>query len=321
MSSLIAERPAANLQVVDLSCVRPYELRSMWDREVRLWRERFDWDVTTAMSALERAVDRGGLVGKAIRCDGVTAAYAYYVVEGDRGVISGLRVSSGFRDSEIGRMMLHAILEDFYRRRVRRIETQFVCFDAPWLAECFEAEGFQTFWRDFLRRTVSRGKPNAVSSSRVLLLPWTAWNLSEMAALMERAHRGGADAEMNELYRTSSGCRLLLNNIVRQRGCGKALAEVSTVAREPSTDAAAGFAIVTEIAKGHGHLAQVAVDPTFQQQGVGGLLLRNTLDRFASIGIRTLSLMVSRDNDRALRLYRTLGFESTYRFPVFSLER
>ena len=175
MSSLIAERPAANLQVVDLSCVRPYELRSMWDREVRLWRERFDWDVTTAMSALERAVDRGGLVGKAIRCDGVTAAYAYYVVEGDRGVISGLRVSSGFRDSEIGRMMLHAILEDFSRRRVRRIETQFVCFDAPWLAECFEAEGFQTFWRDFLRRTVSRGKPNAVSSSRVLLLPWTAW--------------------------------------------------------------------------------------------------------------------------------------------------
>ena len=321
MSSLIAERAPANLQVVDLCRVRPYELRSLWDREARLWRERFDWDVSTAMSALERAVDRGGLVGKAIRCDGVTAAYAYYVVEGDRGVISGLGVSPAFRDSEIGRMMLHAILEDLYRRRVRRIETQFVCFDAPWLAECFEAEGFQTFWRDFLRRTVSRVHPDAGSSSRVVLLPWTAWNLSEMAALMERAHRGGADAEMNELYRSSSGCRLLLNNIVRQRGCGKALAEVSTVAREPSTDAAAGFAIVTEIAKGHGHLAQVAVDPTFQRQGVGRLLLRNTLDRLAAIGIRTLSLMVSRDNDRALRLYRALGFDSTYRFPVFSLER
>ncbi len=321
MSSLIAERAAANLQVVDLCRVRPHELRSLWEREARLWRERFDWDVTTAMSALERAVDRGGLVGKAIRCDGVTAAYAYYVVEGDRGVISGLVVSPAFRDSEIGRMMLHAILEDFYRRRVRRIETQFVCFDAPWLAESFEAEGFQTVWRDFLRRTVSRVHPEAGPSSRVVLLPWTAWNMSEMAALMERAHRGGADARMNELYRSSSGCRLLLNNILRQRGCGKALAEVSTVAREPATDAAAGFAIVTEVAKGHGHLAQVAVDPVFQRQGVGRLLLTNTLDRLAEIGIRTLSLMVSRDNFRALHLYRTLGFEPTCRFPVFSLER
>ncbi|TDI48337.1 MAG: GNAT family N-acetyltransferase [Acidobacteria bacterium] len=321
MSSLIAERAAANLQVVDLCRVRPHELRRLWEREARLWRQRFDWDVTTAMSALERAVDRGGLVGKAIRCDGVTAAYAYYVVEGDRGVISGLVVSPAFRDSEIGRMMLQAILEDLYRRGVRRIETQFVCFDAPWLAECFEAEGFQTFWRDFLRRTVSRVHPDAGSSNRVVLLRWTAWNLSEMAALMERAHRGGADAEMNELYRSSSGCRLLLNNIVRQRGCGKALTEVSTVAREPSTDAAAGFAIVTEIAKGHGHLAQVAVDPIFQRQGVGRLLVTNTLDRLAAIGIRTLSLMVSRDNDRALHLYRSLGFESIYRFPVFSLER
>jgi len=321
MASFVAERAPANLQVVDLSRVRPRELKSLWEREVRLWRDKLDWDVSGAMSALERAVDRGGLNGKAIRCGGVIAAYAYYVVEGDRGVISGLVVSPAFRDSEIGRMMLHAILEDLYRRGVRRIETQFVCFDAPWLAECFEAEGFQTFWRDFLRRTVSRVHPDAGSSNRVVLLRWTAWNLSEMAALMERAHRGGADAEMNELYRSSSGCRLLLNNIVRQRGCGKALTEVSTVAREPSTDAAAGFAIVTEIAKGHGHLAQVAVDPIFQRQGVGRLLVTNTLDRLAAIGIRTLSLMVSRDNDRALHLYRSLGFESIYRFPVFSLER
>ena len=99
------------------------------------------------------------------------------------------------------------------------------------------------------------------------------------------------------------------------------MAEISAVAREPSTDAAAGFAIVTEIAKGHGHLAQVAVDPVFQRQGVGRLLLERTLDRLAAIGNRTLSLMVSHGNDRALGLYRTLGFESTHRFPVFSLER
>ena len=319
MASFVAERALPNLQVVDLSRVRPLELKSLWEREVRLWRDKLDWDVSGAMSALERAVDRGGLTGKAIRCGGVIAAYAYYVVEGDRGLISGLVVSS-YGGPQIGTAILDAIVDEIDQRNVRRIETQFIYFDAPWLVSCFEEHGFSTYWREFLRVSISRPRPQHASSNQVVILPWTAWNLSEMAALMEQAHRGGVDSVMNELYRTSDGCRMLLNNIIRQRGCGRSLTEASSVARERSTDLPAGFAIVTEIGRRHGHLAQVAVAPTFQGQRVGHRLVDHTFSRLAELGLDTLSLMVSRGNERAVSLYRSMGFESTYQFPVFSRE-
>jgi ribosomal protein S18 acetylase RimI-like enzyme len=320
MASIIAERALPNLQVVDLTEVRPRELKALWEREVRLWREELDWDVSGAMSALSRAVDRGGLTGKAIRCGGVTAAYGYYVVEGDRGVISGLVVAPSFRGRLMGSAIVDAIVDELDRRRVRRIETQFICFDAPWLVSCFEERGFETHWREFLRASVSRPRPQRDAASQVVVLPWSAWNLSEMAALMQRAHAGGVDAAMNELYRTPDGCRVLLNNIIRQRGCGRSLTEASSIARERATDVPAGFAIVTEIGRRHGHLAQVAVAPAFQGTGVGHRLLTHTFTRLAELGLDTLSLMASRGNERALGLYRTMGFHTTFQFPVFSRE-
>lgn len=321
MATFIAERALPHLQVVDLSRVRPQELRSLFDREVRRWREALDWDVGGAVAALERAVDRGGLTGKAVRSGGSIVAYGYYVVEGDRGVISGLVISPSYRGPEVGAAILGAMLRDLDRRKVRRIETQFICFDTPWLVTCFEEQGFRTYWREFLRASVPRPRPQRPSAEDVVFLPWTSWNLSEMAALMREAHRGGVDAEMNELYRTVKGCRALLNNIIRQRGCGRSLAEASTVARERRTDAAAGFAIVTEIRRRHGHLAQVAVAPTFQNRSIGQRLLVHTCSRLAELGLDTVSLMVSDGNDRALALYRSLGFEPAYRFPVFARER
>lgn len=320
MASFIAERALPNLQVVDLSRVRPAELKSLWAREVRLWRDKLDWDVAGAMSALERALDRGGLTGKAVRCGGVAAAYAHYVVEGDRGVISGLVASPSFRGPQVGAAIVDAIVEELDRRRVRRIESQFIFFDSPWLSSCFEEHGFQTHWREFLRLSLSRPRPQHQPSNHVVVLPWSAWNLSEMASLMEQAHRGGVDAAMNELYRTSDGCRILLNNIIRQRGCGRSLTEASSIARERTTDAPAGFAIVTEIGRHHGHLAQVAVAPEFQGRGVGHRLLAHTIARLSELGLDSLSLMVSAGNERALRLYRSMGFETSYRFPVFSRE-
>jgi len=159
------------------------------------------------------------------------------------------------------------------------------------------------------------------ASSSVVLLPWSASNLSEMASLMQRAHRGGVDADMNELYHTSEGCRTLLNNIVRQRGCGRSLLEASSLARERGSDRAAGFALVTEIARNHGHLAQVAVSPELQRRGIGHLLLDHTLSRLSELGLEHLSLMVSRGNEKAIGLYEAMGFTPVCQFPVFSRER
>src|SRR5205823_2292310 len=82
-----------------------------------------------------------------------------------------------------------------------------------------------------------------------------------------------------------------------------------------------GFVLVTEIAPRQGHLVQVAVLPTYQRQGVGRLLVRHSLARLAMLHFDTLSLIVSRANQRALRLYQALGLQAVLTFPVFVWEQ
>ena len=77
----------------------------------------------------------------------------------------------------------------------------------------------------------------------------------------------------------------------------------------------------SEIAPRQGHLVQVAVLPAYQHQGVGRLLVSHSLARLARLGFDTLSLIVSRTNEPALRLYQALGLQEVLAFPVFVWEQ
>ena len=78
--------------------------------------------------------------------------------------------------------------------------------------------------------------------------------------------------------------------------------------------------MVTEIAPQQGHLAQVAVLPAYQGQGVGRMLVHHCLTQLAARHFDTLSLIVSRANQRAFRLYQTMGMQEVLAFPVFVWE-
>jgi ribosomal protein S18 acetylase RimI-like enzyme len=323
MSSFAVSLQDPELRVVDLDFVRPEELEGFFRREVSLWRDRLSWDVTPAVTAFRRALDSGGVMGKAVRCGSSTAAYGYFLIEAGRGVLTGLAVAPDWRGREVGPLLLRAMLDEIELRGVSRIESQFVSFDAPWLSECFSAEGFEGFVREFRFRTLARRLPfePALPADAFVYRPWKSWNLTEAAQLMESAHRAGIDARMNELYRTSEGCRSLLTSVLRHKGCGAALVDASTVARDPRTDRAAGFALVTETSARSAHLAQLAVAPEYQGQGLGRRILARVVARLSEMRYQGLSLMVSRENRRALDLYRTMGFELALAFPAFSRDR
>jgi ribosomal protein S18 acetylase RimI-like enzyme len=140
----------------------------------------------------------------------------------------------------------------------------------------------------------------------------------EASSIMRSAHAAGIDARMNELYRSSEGCRSLLTSVLRHRGCGAAILDASSVARDPRSDRAAGFAVVTETSPRRAHLAQLAVAPDYQGRGLGRRILSRVIERLTEMGYEGLSLMVSRENHRAVDLYRSTGFELALAFPVFS---
>ncbi len=203
---------------------------------------------------------------------------------------------------------------------ISRIESQFINFDTPWLAETFVSRGYKSYSRAFLRRSLNplaltpmedRGRPSLDFEH------WSTLALTEASVLMQKAHSESVDAEMNELYRTRDGCRTMLDNILHQQGCGQSIPAASFVARDRSGDLV-GLVVSTEISSRHAHLAQVAVSPDIQGQGLGRAFLHRALAALSGQGYKTVSLMVSGANERACSLYRSMAFEEVLRFPVFS---
>ncbi len=318
MSSVVARDVVPRFELVDLSRVRAAELEVFWREEIQQWSERLHWNVSGAISVLRRTSERGGLRGKALREGGRTVGYAYYVIEGSRGVLSGLALAPRGDRAELATALLRAVTQDMRVSGVTRVETQFVSFETPGLARCFEQEGFECYWRDFLRRELHPKWMKIVRSRWVTISPFGSADVSPAATIMVKAHRGQVDSRMNELYRDASGCHVLLENILRQRGCGVPISEASSTARERATDRPVGFAVATEIAPRHAHLAQIAVVPEVQGQGIGQALLSRVMAGLAELGYQTLSLMVSRGNERARHLYLQSEFRPVVSFPVFS---
>ena len=305
--------------VIDLQTVVPAELEGLWQREVQLWRERLFWDVSDRIATFRRVLERRGVRGVALRIDAQTVGYAYYVISGRLGVLAGLDIAPNWAGPEAGEPLLKAAIHALRQHDITRIEIPFISFDYIWLPPAFEAEGFRTYWRQFLRRPPHRKpyEPPRLSSPppQMLLEPWQDAHLSEAAAIMHSAYDGEIDTTMSLLYRTLSGCQLVLEHILHQRSNGGPVDQASAFIRHRGQGV--GFIVITEIAHRQGHLAQVAVHPDYQGQGVGQLLLSHSLSQLAALEFDTLSLIVSRCNARASRLYQGMGFQSVLEFPVF----
>lgn len=81
-----------------------------------------------------------------------------------------------------------------------------------------------------------------------------------------------------------------------------------------------GYQVSTTNPQG-GHLARLAVEPAFQNQGLGSKLLSDLLDRFFEAGILDVSVNTQADNQLSLDLYRKFGFvELPEDYPVFQYQ-
>jgi len=319
VSSVISEQPIPRFQVVDLCTITPAELEDLWHHEEQWWREHLLWDISHPLAALRRVIGRRGVPGKAVRVGTQTVGYAYYMISGSLGILAGLVVAPAWNIPEVGGSLLKATVDAIRQRGVRRIESPCVSMASPWLVPVCEREGLQAAWRAFLRVELAGVHASVQSPAFVQLEPWREMHVHEAAAIMQAAYQTTVDVELNMLYRTVEGCSSVLDNLLQQGGCGPLVAEASVLARYRGQGI--GFVVVTEIAPGQGHLAQVAVLPAYQRQGVGRLLVNHCLTQLAARHFDTLSLIVSRANQRAFRLYQTAGLQEILTFPVFVWEQ
>ncbi len=71
-------------------------------------------------------------------------------------------------------------------------------------------------------------------------------------------------------------------------------------------------ALTAPVASDNYYLRTIAVDASQRRRGIGRQLVGRAIDDARAIGSKGVRLDVDSDNDAALRLYRSLGFESVY---------
>ena len=151
MSHAVTAHPVPSPRIVDLSTITPGDLEGLWRYEEQWWREQLLWDISDALAALRRVVERCGVAGKAVCVGTRTVGYAYYVIAGHVGILSGLVVSPEWNQATVGEPLLQATVDAVRQQGVTRIECPCVCMPHTWLVPGFERAGFQTYWREFLR--------------------------------------------------------------------------------------------------------------------------------------------------------------------------
>jgi len=312
------------LEILDLRHFSSLDLRPLLDDEINLWSRLLSWDYNGSAEMILRYVDAKILPGYAAIDRGRIFGYAFFVYEGNKGVIGDLFVADGGRlpnPHEVEtRLLLHVIETLQQSPGIHRVEAQLLVHEAGVVARPFIEQGFQRHPRLFMVQPMDRPIESKRTNSEIEVRLWSEQDYQAAAAVISTAYRGHVDAEINDQYRTLSGSLRFLNNIVRFPGCGTFDPESSFVAIHARSRSLVGLILCSRVRHDVGHVTQVCVLPEYRSHGIGQLLLATTAQNLQNRNFSALSLTVTEANRRAVDLYLHLGFVTNRVFDAFVWE-
>lgn len=312
------------MEILDLRHFSSLDLRPLLDDEINLWSRLLSWDYNGSAEMILRYVDAKILPGYAAIDRGRIFGYAFFVYEGNKGVIGDLFVADGSRlpnPHEVEtRLLLHVIETLQQSPGIHRVEAQLLVHEAGVVARPFIEQGFQRHPRLFMVQPMDRPIESKRTNSEIEVRLWSEQDYQAAAAVISTAYRGHVDAEINDQYRTLSGSLRFLNNIVRFPGCGTFDPESSFVAIHARSRSLVGLILCSRVRHDVGHVTQVCVLPEYRSHGIGQLLLATTAQNLQNRNFSALSLTVTEANRRAVDLYLHLGFVTNRVFDAFVWE-
>jgi ribosomal protein S18 acetylase RimI-like enzyme len=316
---------APSPSLVDLRHLRSEDLNPLLDEEVMAWRELIDWDFRKSADLVRRFVDMRALSGFALVDDGEAAGYSYYVLEEHKGLIGDLFVRDGFRSVENENRLLESVLESLIAApNVDRIESQLMMWhstdDLPMPRY---VSGFE---RNFMMLEMQRAalgpsrRWRHAAASRVYIEKWSEQYQEPAAQLIAAAYQGHVDSLINDQYRSVSGARRFLFNIVQYPGCGTFFKPASVAAFDRLSGRMCGLCLASLVMPYCGHITQICVAPWVRGAGVGYEMLRQSLGLLREAGCRKTSLTVTASNREAIKLYEDIGFATVRKFFAYVWE-
>jgi ribosomal protein S18 acetylase RimI-like enzyme len=318
--------PLTGVEILDLRHFSSADLRPLLNQEIESWGTLLSWDYRSSAEMILRYVDAKILPGYAAVERGNIVGYVFFVYEGSKGVMGDLFVSQRRADARmIESQMANHVIETLQQSPgIHRVEAQLLTLHAGHLAAGFVAAGFQRYRRLFLCLALSgRDAPQTPPiflPKDIQVRPWIEQDYQPAAGVITSAYRGHIDSEINDQYRTHAGSVRFLNNIVRFPGCGVFDAQSSFSAIHRPTNALVGLILCSRVKEDVGHVTQVCLLPEYRGQHIGENLIACCANSLRSRSFNLLSLTVTEMNQRAVGLYRQLGFEEKSVFDAFVWE-
>jgi len=314
------------VEILDLRHFSSADLRCLLEEEVETWRSLLCWDYRSSADMIRRYVDAKILPGYAAVERGCIVGYSFFVYEGSKGVVGDLFVSPQRSDArEIEAQMAEHVIATLQRSPgIHRVEAQLLTHPTDDLAGVFSSAGFQRYRRLFLqlplRGDEARRIPRMPLPREIQIRPWLEQDYQPAASVITASYRAHIDSEINDQYRTHAGSIRFLNNIVRFPGCGVFDAESSFAAIYRPTNVLVGLILCSRVKHDVGHCTQVCLLAEYRRQGIGENLIACTASALHNRHCNRLTLTVTEMNDRAVGLYKSLGFAQSSVFDAFVWE-
>ena len=321
------------MEILDLRHFSSADLRPLLEDEIAMWGRLLSWDYATSVEMILRYMDAKILPGYAAIERGSIFGYSFFVYEQSKGVIGDLFVRESARESgrdggrgpdrhEVEERLLTHVIETLQQSPgIHRVEAQLLAHSTGEVANPFLQQGFSRHPRVFMNFEIGRHPQTAPPlPPQFEMRPWSEQEYQSAAALITAAYRGHVDSEINDQYRTLTGSLRFLNNIVRFPGCGTFDPQSSFVVFQRRTRTLVGLILCSLVRPDVGHITQVCVLPEYRSAGLGEAMLAAATKNLRGRGFRYISLTVTEANDRAIVLYKRIGFESTRVFDAFVWE-
>src|ERR1700686_490285 len=328
------------MEILDLRHFASADLRPLLEEEIAMWGRLLSWDYTISAEMILRYMDAKILPGYAAIERGSIFGYSFSVYEQNKGVIGDLFVRDSVRESvrdgarspdrhdrhEVEERLLTHVIETLHQSPgFPRVEAQLLTHHTGELSRPFLQQGFSRHPRVFMNFDMGKHPQASLPalgplSPQCQIRPWSEHEYQSAAALITAAYRGHVDSEINDQYRTLTGSLRFLNNIVRFPGCGAFDPQASFVVFQRRTHTLVGLILCSQVRPDVGHITQVCVLPEFRSAGLGEAMLAASTKDLRARGFKFISLTVTEANDRAIALYKRIGFESTRVFDAFVWE-
>jgi ribosomal protein S18 acetylase RimI-like enzyme len=323
MAAVALQEP--RVEILDLRHFTSVDLRPLLEDEISVWGRLLSWDYTGSADMILRYIDAKILPGYAAIDRGRVFGYAFFVYEGNKGVIGDLFVANGrplTHAHEVeSRLATHVVETLQQSPGIHRIEAQLLVHEANAVSRPFIEQGFSRHPRLFMVLPLGNAsKASPPLQSDIEIRRWSEQDYQSAAAIITSSYRGHVDSNINDQYRTLSGSLRFLNNIVRFPGCGTFDAESSFVALHKHSRTMVGLILCSRVRHDVGHVTQVCVLPEYRSLRIGERLMACTANNLRQRKFSSLSLTVTEANKRAVDLYLRLGFDTKRVFDAFVWE-